>query len=77
MSEILGYEFVQHIQPIQKIKIKFKKEIKTMKNIDWSKITEGNMEKLEENTKAVSDTENRLDIDPYRQNNEIADILKG
>lgn len=48
-----------------------------MKNIDWSKITEGNMEKLEENTKAVSDTENRLDIDPYRQNNEIADILKG
>lgn len=46
-----------------------------MKKIDWSKVTDSVMESLEKDNEVVVENE-KLDIDPYRMDNEINSILE-
>lgn len=45
------------------------------KKIDWSKVADSAMESLEKDNKVVIENE-KLDIDPYRMDNEVSSILE-
>ena len=45
------------------------------KKIDWSKVVDSAMESLEKDNKVVVENE-KLDIDPYRMDNEVSSILE-